>query len=179
MGNNDCWSISHPRYSMASILLSWECFQKAAKWLLQFSFHLQNSDFQIFMKFCVWFHFAGLLCVNCCELFNLRWFQCRSIVVIIGIWLLGHCQKIRLKAVTEGSRGRGSSSKKFQIFRCQRFWAFRRSLTNCRSRTRGPAITHCPRPVTCPCFMVRRRSSLLAPSPWWPLSSSFDHLPPS
>ena len=121
-----------------------------------------------------------LLCENCCELFNLRWFQCRTIVVIIGIWLLGHCQEIRLKAVTEGSRGRGSSSKKFQIFRCQRFWAFRRSLTNCRSRTGGPAITHCPRPVTCPCFMVRRRSSLLAPSPWWPpLSSSFDHLLPS
>ena len=40
---------------------------------------------------------------------------------------------------------KGSNPK---TFRCQRFWASRRSRTNCRSRTRVPAITHCPRPVT-------------------------------
>ena len=108
---------------------------------------------------------------------SLRWFLGRAIVVIIGIWLLGHCYGSR-KVVDPRAKGLISKSFRCSGVRDSGRWGG-------LGPTVGAEVVLLQSPIVQDqqwlahqpaLFMVRRwcPSSLLAPSPWQ-LSSSFDH----
>ena len=119
-----------------------------------------------------------LVCVESERQFcSLRWFLGRAIVVIIGIWLLGHCYGSR-KVVDPRAKGLISKSFRSSGVRDSGRWGG-------LGPTVGAEVVLLQSPIVQdqqwlahhpPLFMVRRwcPSSLLAPSPWQ-LSSSFDH----